>query len=859
MARKRSRRNTTARKRSSSGAKRSVENAARGRAASEEKARIRLEIIAIALIAIGAFLIFALFSDASGTVGAGLSNGLSGLFGLMAGALPFFLIAYGVLLVIGLIRGADLRRSILIAAVYILFCILLAGRYIDTINGDAVIAGSDTVAQVFAGSAAGNGGGVVGAYIAKGLVSLIGKAGLYILCIALVCISGILLAGMSMAMATRVVREKTLSAREERQKRLDERRVLYNEGRVDIDYDGENSRAGGDGQGSFRLPSFLGGGNGEKGVDKHKNIIDAVKNDDVYGDHTKPRGLEIEDTDHIEPDEPKRDDKRPLTSDSSLGKRTSAAMQFGSGQDDSNYKLPGVNLLPVRKSGAKKASPTEQRANAARLEQALRDFGVEARVRKVTIGPTVTRYEVEPDIGVKIQSIRSLDSDLALKLEVESVRVVPIAGESVIGIEANNASRGLVSLREIVDSDEFRDANSKLSIALGKNLAGKRIVVDLAVMPHLLIAGMTGAGKSVCINSILLSILYKAKPSEVKFILIDPKVVELAMYNDLPHLLVPVVDDIDRAATALIYAVKNMEDRYKTFKENRVNDLESYNEKMIKEGRQDEMIPQIVIVIDELADLMMQARDKVEMPICRIAQKGRAAGLHLIVATQQPIVKYVTGIIKANIPARIAFKVTSNMSSRVILDTQGAELLTGEGDMLFAPNGPERLIRAQGALTKLEDVVKIVNYINKQMDPDYSAEIVTQMNAPVAAGMTDEDDEFFFEAVEMLAMSKTVPKQVSVSMLQRRFRIGYNRAARLVDMMEERGIVSPTDGTNKPRRLVMSEAELAGFLALAGQDGYDYEPAEEDPDDPFENGFKDEQLFFDDIDDRDEDRDEDEW
>ena len=859
MARKRSRRNTVARKRSSSGAKRSVENAARGRAASEEKARIRLEIIAIALIAVGAFLIFALFSDASGMVGAGLHNGLSGLFGPMAGALPFFLIAYGVLLVIGLIRGADLRRSILIAAVYILFCILLAGRYIETIDGDAVIAGSDTIAQVFAGSAAGSGGGVVGAYIAKGLVSLIGKAGLYILCIALVCISGILLAGMSMAMATRVVREKTLTAREERQKRLDERRALYNEERVDIDYDGESPRAGGGGQDSFRLPSFLGGGNGDKGVDKHKNIIDAVKNDDVYGDHTKPRGLEIEDTNHVEPDEPKRDDKRPLTSDSSLGKRTSAAMQLGSGQDDSNYKLPPVNMLPIRKNSSKKASPAEQRANAARLEQALRDFGVEARVRKVTLGPTVTRYEVEPDIGVKIQSIRSLDSDLALKLEVKSVRVVPIAGESVIGIEAYNANKSIVSLREIVDSDEFRETNGKLSIALGKNISGKLIVVDLAEMPHLLIAGMTGAGKSVCINSILLSILYQAKPSEVKFILIDPKVVELAHYNDLPHLLVPVVTDIDRSATALAYAVKTMDDRYRLFAENRVNSIDNFNAKMIKEGRSDEIIPRIVIVLDELADLMMQARDKVETPISRIAQKGRAAGLHLIVATQQPIVKYVTGIIKANIPARIAFQVTSNMASRVILDTQGAERLTGRGDMLFAPNGPEGLIRVQGALTEEEDVIKVVNYINKQMDPDYSAEIVTQMNSPAAAGLTDEEDEFFFEAVEMLAMSKTVPKQVSVSMLQRRFRIGYNRAARLVDVMEERGIVSSSDGTNKPRRLMMSEAELAGFLASAGQDGYDYEPTEEDPDDPFENEFSDEQLFFDDIDDRDEDPGEDEW
>jgi len=816
LAKRRSRGNPGTRKRNSSVS------------VTEEKARIRLEIISITLIAVGAFLIFALFTQASGVVGEGLDKVLSGLFGPMAGALPFFLIGYGVLLIIGRLRGANMRRSFLIAAVFILFCILLAGTFIEVVNGNVRITIGDEVGLVFSNSAAGSGGGVVGVYIAKGLVGLIGKAGLYILCIALICISCILLAGMSMAMATRKVREKTLSAREERQKRLEERRAIYDEYSAHPGDFTPDPKSGAFKQGSFQVPSFLGGlKDGETGPNKQQNIINAVKNDETYGDHTKARGLEIEDTNlPFVTDGPKQAAPQRSVlagSDASLGKRPTGAMQYGTSHDDSNYTLPSVELLPKGKVKSSGENPTVLKANAAKLEQALRDFGVEARVLKVTVGPTVTRYEVEPDIGVKIQSIKSLEPDLALKMGVRAVRVIAMADKSVIGVEARNANTSIVPLRDMIDCDEFRDMRSKTGIVLGKTTSGKRIIVDLQDMPHLLIAGRTGAGKSVCINSILLSILYRAKPSEVKLILIDPKIVELNSYNDLPHLLVPVVTDPERAGAALSYAVSNMEDRYKKFKDNGVNELELFNAKMRKEGRVDETLPQIVIVIDELNDLMSVAREKVETPIVRIAQKARAAGIHLIVATQNPVVTCLTGMIKNNIPARIAFSVTSNSASRVILDTPGAELLGGTGDMLFAPGGPQDLIRIQGAYTGPDDVTKVVNYVKKQMDPDYSTEIMTQVNATMSGNLTDEEDEFFIEAVEMLAQSRTEPKQVSVSMLQRRFRIGYNRAARLVDMMEERGIVSASDGTNKPRRLIISEAQLASFLSSAGQDLYEDE------------------------------------
>jgi S-DNA-T family DNA segregation ATPase FtsK/SpoIIIE len=517
-------------------------------------------------------------------------------------------------------------------------------------------------------------------------------------------------------------------------------------------------------------------------------------------------------------------------------KKAAAPMRYGSSMDDSNYKLPPIDLLSKGKSKVRIQSEAELKKNAAKLERALRDFKVEAHVEKVTVGPTVTRYEVEPDIGVKIQSIRSLEPDLALKLEVKSVRVVPMPGQSVVGIEAYNANTSIVTLREMIDSEEFLENEGKICFALGKNISGKRVIVDLKEMPHLLIAGTTNSGKSVCINSILLSILYRAKPSEVKLILIDPKVVELKLYNDLPHLLVPVVTDPERAAMALSYAVTIMNDRYKKFAEQNVRNLENYNDKMRKEGQYEEVMPEIVIVIDELNDLMMVASAKVQESISRLAQMARAAGMHLIVATQQPLASVLTSIIKSNIPSRIAFAVSSNSHSRVILDSPGAEKLLGKGDMLFHPLGSRESIRIQGSLAEENEVLKVVNFVKKQMDPNYSVEVMTGVNAAVAGSLAGDEDEFFFDAVEMVAQSDA--KQVSVSMLQRRFRIGYNRAARLVDMMEERGIVAASDGTNKPRRLIMNEAQLNSFLESAGQESW-----------------FDEEIIIDEIEDEDDDDD----
>ena len=426
---------------------------------------------------------------------------------------------------------------------------------------------------------------------------------------------------------------------------------------------------------------------------------------------------------------------------------------------------------------------------------------------QVTQGPAITRYEIQPNVGVKVNSIVRLADDIALNLEAKSIRIeAPIPGKAAVGIEVENDKINMVTLREIIDSNEFKSASSKITFAVGKDIAGKAIVADLKGMPHLLIAGSTGSGKSVCINSIISSILYKADPDEVKLVLIDPKVVELGNYNGIPHLLIPVVTEPAKAAAALNWAVAEMTDRYKKFAENQVRDLESYNDTMRLVGESDQVLPQIVIIIDELADLMMAAPSQVEESICRLAQMARAAGMHLIVATQRPSVDIITGVIKANIPSRIAFAVSSQFDSRTILDMSGAEKLVGKGDMLFNPLGMGKPVRVQGTFVSDSEVHSVIEHVKSQVEEvEYSGDVMNTIEKGNLPQSKDDDaDELLQEAIECVVAAG----QASVSMLQRRFRIGYNRAARIVDMMEARGIVSPQDGS-RPRQVLLSEEELA--------------------------------------------------
>ena len=484
------------------------------------------------------------------------------------------------------------------------------------------------------------------------------------------------------------------------------------------------------------------------------------------------------------------------------------------------YAFPPIELLTAPKVAATDESKgTSLREKAEKLEQTLRDFKVDAHVTNVTQGPAVTRYEVQPNTGGKVNSIVKLSDDIALNMEARSIRIeAPIPGKPAVGIEIENESIKMIRLREILDSTEFKEAKSKITFAVGKDIEGNSVVADLKSMPHMLIAGSTGSGKSVCINSIIVSLIYKAKPSEVKLLLIDPKVVELGIYNSIPHMMIPVVTEPSKAAAALNWAVCEMNERYKKFASNGVRDLESYNRAMREKELLAEVLPQIVIIIDELADLMMAAPSQVEDSICRLAQMARAAGMHLIVATQRPSVDVVTGVIKANIPSRIAFAVSSQFDSRTILDMAGAEKLVGKGDMLFAPMGSNKPTRVQGTFITDEEVNAVVDFFKAKGEEsevsESSKSLLASMEENVAGAdsLSDFDDELMDEAIETVLKAQ----QASVSMLQRRFRIGYNRAARIIEDMEKLGIIGEADGS-RPRAVNFTYDEyysnLGGALA----------------------------------------------
>lgn len=472
------------------------------------------------------------------------------------------------------------------------------------------------------------------------------------------------------------------------------------------------------------------------------------------------------------------------------------------------YKYPSVDILNQNISlKMNKEDKKELIGNASKLEDTLSSFGVEAKVVQVAKGPSVTRFELQPSAGVKVSKIVNLADDIALNLAASGVRIeAPIPGKAAVGIEVPNKELVPVFLREVIESSEFVNSSRNLCFALGKDIAGNCMVSDLSKMPHLLIAGATGSGKSVCINTLIISILYKYSPLDVKLLMIDPKVVELSIYNGIPHLLIPVVTDPKKAAGALCWAVTEMTNRYKTFANANVRNIEGYNE-LYNKGKVSEKMPLIVIIIDELADLMMVCASDVEDYIGRLAQMARAAGMHLVIATQRPSVDVITGVIKANIPSRISFAVSSQIDSRTILDMAGAEKLLGKGDMLFYPVGESKPLRIQGAFISEEEVENVVSFIKenciKEEDKeDKEQEILKQIDTTGKSSSSGESDELFEEAVGIVVESG----QASTSLLQRKLRIGYNRAARLVEELEEKGVISEKDGS-KPRQILIDKEE----------------------------------------------------
>ncbi len=481
------------------------------------------------------------------------------------------------------------------------------------------------------------------------------------------------------------------------------------------------------------------------------------------------------------------------------------------------YILPPVKLLSVPKRNTKLVPDKVLKETAVKLQDTLESFGVGVTITNVSCGPTVTRYELQPEQGVKVSKITSLADDIKLNLAASDIRIeAPIPGKAAVGIEVPNKNNQIVTLREMIESKEFKDNPSKLAFTVGKDIGGRNIIADIAKMPHLLIAGATGSGKSVCINSIIMSILYNAKPSEVRLIMIDPKVVELSAYNGIPHLLLPVVTDPKKAASALNWGVNEMTDRYKKFADLGVKDLEGYNNKVKNDPTVDEeykRLSQIVIIVDELADLMMVSSKEVEDSIARLAQMARAAGIHLIIATQRPSVNVITGVIKANIPSRIAFAVSSAVDSRTILDGSGAEKLLGKGDMLYYPSGLSKPLRVQGAFVTEKEINRVVEFLmdkNGQAtyDKEVEKEIVsTQSQMPSAVPDYMERDEYFSEAGRYIIENE----KASIGMLQRVFRIGFNRAARIMDQLHQAGAVGGEDGT-KPRTILMTTEEFEKYL-----------------------------------------------
>lgn len=797
--------------------------------------RVIDEIWAIITIAIGVFLAVASFTGGAGKLGEMIDICLKGLFGFMAYVLPFYLIVFGILLFARQTSHFSIKTIVLLFVILLMLCTINSIRFIepDKIEWSwEIVGGFYTTGEKLLS------GGFLGMVLGSVLVMWLGKSGCWIFTVVVTLICLLLLINTPVSRFFAKIGEK-----------MEERRLIRENAHLDYETEDEQGvqvamkslpkAPQHDSQHEIKIVTSDQPQNeyiplsqlssAPLTPEKKNSILKYMNDDSLFGrEKSSTFGLEdrvqaeagygIESTEasvpiqkvHEKPENlgltgtPARENTEKLSN-----KEAREAMlteeELNQPQAVKKYKKPPISLLE-RSAGGARTNNSLLAAKAQKLEETLRNFHVDARVVQVTQGPTVTRYEIQPAVGVKVNSIVRLADDIALNLEAKSIRIeAPIPGKAAVGIEVENDAVTMVRLREIIDSDEFKNSKSKITFAVGKDISGKAIVADLKSMPHLLIAGSTGSGKSVCINSIITSLLYKANPDEVKLILVDPKVVELGNYNGIPHLLIPVVTDPSKAAAALNWAVAEMTDRYKKFAEEGVRDLESYNEYVKANEEPEKVMPQVVIIIDELADLMMAAPSQIEESICRLAQMARAAGMHLIVATQRPSVDVITGVIKANIPSRIAFAVSSQVDSRTILDMQGAEKLVGKGDMLFNPMGMGKPIRVQGTFVTDGEVHKVIDFVKSQVEnqSSYNEDILTKIERTNVQESMDDSDDLLPDAIDLVVRSG----QASVSMLQRRFRIGYNRAARIVDMMEARGIIGPQDG-NRPRQVLMTEEEL---------------------------------------------------
>jgi S-DNA-T family DNA segregation ATPase FtsK/SpoIIIE len=878
----------------------------------EKKALFHDEILLIVSLVVALLLILSNF-NLSGKVG-GFINGVTfGLFGFLAYLLPFFLF-FGMAFYIAN-RGNYVARIKLMGAIVLsiavssLIHLITYGYTQNSKIGDIYKMSSESK----------NGGGIVGGILCNVLYPLFGKAGTYIILIALTIISIMFITGKALLTILgikseaslkqmkerRLQREEEMAAEEERRpaktftlKKEEEPKKTAATGDDSQDQNAANKGAAekGDGLFSFKkkkktaahdsvsapnIDSFdmeeikpMGVddipihrsnsyydetsvnekvseelkakfGNGDDstlsnhevqnrpGIDDdikrllHAAGEDVVDSDAGIYDTEKEQSLSTQMNSFSE--EEKQEAVHEVTN--KVSSRSSSAKSSVAGDGDvepmninqnleekKEYIFPTVDLLTRPKANAKGMTDKDLKETALKLQKTLESFGVQVTITNVSCGPAVTRYELQPEQGVKVSKITSLADDIKLNLAAADIRIeAPIPGKAAVGIEVPNKENTMVMFRELIESNEFKKHPSDIAFAVGKDIGGQPIVTDIAKMPHLLIAGATGSGKSVCINTLIMSILYKSKPSDVRLIMVDPKVVELSVYNGIPHLLIPVVTDPKKASAALNWAVMEMTERYQKFAELGVRDIKGYNEKVSKvEEFNDEKyqkMPQIVIIVDELADLMMVAPGEVEDAICRLAQMARAAGLHLIIATQRPSVNVITGLIKANVPSRIAFSVSSAIDSRTIIDGSGAEKLLGKGDMLFFPSGYPKPIRVQGAFVSDKEVSAVVDFLTAQnSSAEYNEEVAqkitsVQANESSVSSPANDRDEYFMEAGKFIIEKD----KASIGMLQRVYKIGFNRAARIMDQLAEAGVVGPEEGT-KPRKVLMSLEEFEQFI-----------------------------------------------
>lgn len=771
------------------------------------------EIIGISLLALGLLALFGLFmEDSIGVFGTFIKSLIMGLMGWPGYVIPPFIIFYSILVIF-----KKNSKKINSKLAYIFVLVLIMTAMLQTLfynDQDYVNKGIlECIKKFFNDGIAMRGGGALGGIISIPFLLMFKNLGTIIILstialIDIIIITDISVAGIILRIKNDVMGIVTKLKNSLRVTGSDLKEKLREEEECDTESDPDIDIV----MNGKRLPKVLNFKekkavkDGENG--KNSKAADAIplKEADGANQATKLNEIkpETDDVDFIVQDLKKNDTSSAKVEEiaDSVNREISSKPQI-----NVEYRYPHIGLLDDNKQSPGSATNYRSTAlkGAKKLEETLKSFGVDAKVINVSMGPAVTRYELQPSPGVKVSKIVNLSDDISLNLAASGVRIeAPIPGKAAVGIEVPNKEVVPVFLKDVLDSREFKEYGSKLAFALGKDVSGQNMVADIAKMPHVLVAGATGSGKSVCINSLIISLLFKASPNEVKLLMVDPKVVELGIYNGIPHLLIPVVTDPKKAAGALNWAVQEMVNRYKLFADRGVRDIKGYNAMLTKNGETD-LLPHVVIIIDELADLMMVAPNDVEDAICRLAQMARAAGMHLVIATQRPSVDVITGVIKANIPSRIAFSVSSQVDSRTIIDMAGAEKLLGKGDMLFYPVGESKPIRVKGAFVSDGEVERVVEYIKSQGNAEYNESIIDEINSEKQAQDSDpgDNDELLPKAIELVVDAG----QASVSLIQRKFKVGYARAARIVDQMEARGIVGGFEGS-KPRQVLITRQQL---------------------------------------------------